>query len=130
MRTFILTTAILLTVWTALASAQAPAGGSTANAVILCNQVAFRIRVPADGMSVQQRINTVYQRIVAAWAKERISADRVTLRQAAGTWSIYAGSTLIITVQQEDAQANGTSTAALAQTWHARLRELLPQCRP
>ncbi|MGH2349546.1 MAG: hypothetical protein ACRDFT_08790 [bacterium] len=130
MRTFILTAVIVLTALTGTASAQPPAGSSTANAVIVCNQVALRIRVPAGGMSVQQRIDTVYQRIVAAWARERISADRVTLRQSAGTWSIYAGSTLIITVQQADARANGTTAAALAQAWHARLRELLPECRP
>lgn len=119
----------LMLVWTALTSAQ-PAGGSTTNAVIVCNQVTLRIRVPAQGMSVQQRVADIYRRIVLAWSRERITADRVTLQQTGGTWSIYAGRTLIVTVTQEDARANGTSTAGLAQAWHAKLRELLPQCKP
>lgn len=119
----------LMLVWTAVTYAQ-PTGGSTANAIIVCNQVALRIRVPAQGMTVQQRVADIYRRIVLAWSREQITAGRVTLQQAGGTWSIYAGRTLIITVTQEDAQANGTTTTALAQTWHAKLRELLPRCKP
>ncbi len=129
MRAVIATLIVIVLLWAGVALAQTP-GGPTSNAVIICNQVALRIRVPAPGMSVQQRIDTVYQRIVAAWARERITAERVTLRQSGATWSIYAGTILIITVQLVDAQANGTTTAALAQAWHARLRELLPRCRP
>ncbi|HEY3247540.1 MAG TPA: hypothetical protein VGK88_04515 [bacterium] len=126
MKILIITVTVIALLWTGVGRAQGP----TTNAVIVCNEVALRIRVSAPGMTVQQRIDTVYQRIVAAWAKERITAGNVMLRQTGTTWSIYAGGTLIITVQQVDAQANGTTTAALAQAWHARLRDLLPRCRP
>ncbi len=125
MRTAATTIVMILMLWASAAHAQTP-GGPTSSAVIICNEVALRIRVPAQGMTVQQRIDTVYQRIVAAWAKERITAGNVILRGTA----IYAGATLIITVQQVDAQANGTTASALAQAWHARLRDLLPRCRP
>lgn len=130
MRAVILAVLLVVLVWTGIAPAQEQPGGSTTNAIIVCNQVALRIRVPAPGMSVQDRVADVYRRIVLAWSRERITADKVTLRQSRGTWSIYAGGTLIVTVQQEDARANGTTVAALAQGWHAKLRELLPQCKP
>lgn len=125
----VLAVLVLTLAWTTVTHAQ-PAGGSTTNAIIICNQIALRIRVPAQGMNVQQRVADIYRRIVLAWSRERITAERVTLQRTGGTWSIYAGRTLIITVTQKDAQANGTSAAALAQAWHAKLRELLPQCKP
>lgn len=98
-------------------------------AIYLCNEVVLRIRAAAAGQTVEQRREAVRLRLVQAYATERMSPENITLRQVPGGWAIYVGQQLIITVTPQDGQANRTTADALAQTWLARLRDLLPRCR-
>ncbi|GBD29901.1 hypothetical protein HRbin32_00993 [bacterium HR32] len=99
-------------------------------AIYLCNEVALRIRVPAGGLSVDQRREAVRLRIVRAYATEAVTASNIRLSPQGNDWVIAVGRTTLLTVTEADARANGTTTAALAQAWAARLRDLMPRCKP
>ncbi|MCS7173932.1 MAG: hypothetical protein N0A24_11290 [Armatimonadetes bacterium] len=104
-------------------------GSGEDGTIYLCNEVAFRIRTAAAGQTVAQRREAVRLRLVQAYARQRITAATITLREIPGGQAIYIGDQLLVTVTPADGQANGTTAAALARAWLARLRELLPRCR-
>lgn len=101
-----------------------------AGAVYLCNEVALRIRVPAAGLSVFERLEAVRLRIVRAYATEAVIASDIRATRQGNDWVIAVGRTTLVTVTEADGRANATTAAALAQAWTARLRDLMPRCRP
>lgn len=128
MRTTVLT--LLAVAALAPGAAWAQVEDPNVGAVYLCNEVALRIRVPAGGLSVDQRREAVRLRIVRAYATETVTASNVRLSPQGNDWVIAVGRTTLLTVTEADGRANGTTAAALAQAWVARLRDLLPRCRP
>jgi hypothetical protein len=122
--------ALLLVVpFTMPAAAQAPTGLNV-GAIFLCNELVLRIRFPAGGQTIETRREAVRQRIIRAYANEQVSAANIVARQERGEWVIYVGRQVIITVDQNHARANNTTAAGLAQVWLARLRDVMPRCRP
>jgi hypothetical protein len=99
-------------------------------AVYLCNEVAVRIRVAAGGLSADDRREAVRLRIVRAYAVETVTASNIRLTPQGNDWVIAVGRTTLLTVTEADGRANGTTAAALARVWTARLRDLMPRCRP
>ncbi|MDR5682579.1 MAG: hypothetical protein QN163_00925 [Armatimonadota bacterium] len=120
---------VLVVAFALPAPAQAPADVNV-GAIYLCNELTLRIRFPAGGQSIEQRREAVRLRIVRAYATEQVTAANIVARPVGADWAIYVGRQLIITVDQNHARANNTTTAALAQLWLARLRDLMPRCRP
>jgi hypothetical protein len=115
-----------------LAAAAGGAAGAQGDpdlgAVYVCNEVLIRIRTEAAGQSLEQRREAVRLRLVQAYATQRTAPADVTLRQVPGGWAIYVGGQLRVTVTPQDARANGTTEAALARLWAARVRDLLGRC--
>jgi len=99
-------------------------------AIYVCNEIVLRIRFPADSQSILQRRQIVNERIIEAYRKQQITPSNIQVRPAGGEWAIYVGSQLIITADREHARTNGTTPRLLAETWAAKLRELMPKCRP
>jgi len=115
-----------------LAVAAVPGEGQAPppDAVYLCNEVVLRIRVPAGGLTVDQRREEVRLRIVRAYANEEVTAPNIRLSHLDSGWVIMVGRTALVTVTEADGRANASTAAALAQAWTARLRHLLPRCLP
>ena len=125
--------ALLIGVMLVLAAAGvlgAQGSDPNAGAVYLCNEVALRIWVPAAGLSAFQRREAVRLRIVRAYATEAVTASNIRATRRGNDWVIAVGRTTLLTVTEADGRANGTTAAALAQAWTARLRDLMPRCRP
>lgn len=99
-------------------------------AIYVCNEIVLRIRFPADSQSILQRRQIVNERIIEAYRKQQITPSNIQVRPAGGEWAIYVGSQLIITADRETARTNGTTPRLLAETWAAKLRVLMPECRP
>jgi len=124
----ILTSLAVVVVATGAAWAQGE--GLNVGAIYLCNEVALRIRVPAGGLSVDQRREAVRLRIVRVYATEAVTASNIRVSPQGHDWVIAVGRTTLLTVTEADGRANGTTPAALAQVWAARLRDLMPRCKP
>jgi len=99
-------------------------------AIYVCNEIVLRIRFPAANQTILQRRQIVNERIIEAYRRQQASPANIQARFVGGEWAVYAGSQLLITVDQEHAKANGTTTRALAEIWAGKFRELMPRCRP
>jgi hypothetical protein len=99
-------------------------------AIYVCNEIVLRIRFPADSQSILQRRQIVNERIIEAYRQQQITPSNIQVRPAGGEWAIFVGSQLIITADREHARMNGTTPRLLAETWAAKLRVLMPKCRP
>ena len=99
-------------------------------AIYVCNEIVLRIRFPAGNQTILQRRQIVNERIIEAYRRQKVSPANVQARFVGGEWAVYAGSQLLITVDREHAQANGTTPRALAQIWAAKFRETMPRCQP
>ena len=93
--------------------------------VWLGNSLVLRVRCPAAGYTIDQRVNALQLR-----ANDLLEAGKdiptITVRKSGKDASVYAGDKLFVTVTTADAQANGTTTQKLANIWAARLRTILP----
>ena len=99
-----------------------PAGSGD---VWLGNSLVLRVRRAAAGYTIDQRVNALQLR-----ANDLLKAGKdiptITVRKSGKDAMVYAGDTLFVTVTPADAQANGTTSAKLANIWAGRLRTILP----
>lgn len=99
--------------------------------VVVSNQLIAIARVPAGGMSADQRINAVNERLAYILGYEPLAPKDITaVSYCDGSRGIMVGNRLLITVTAADAQANNTTIAKLTRVWLTRAREALPQARP
>lgn len=88
----------------------------------------IRIRVPAEGMSVQQRVDAVTDRLPDILGLPRIRPDDIKIvTTKKKTVKIMVQNYLFITVTPEDGKANKLSTVAQANVWVKQLRAVLPR---
>ena len=111
----------------------APAGAFTmTQKCVIANQLCFVTRVGAGGMSAEDRLNRVNERLAYILGYENLRPSNI--RMAAlpnGGQQIRVGRSLLVTVTRADARANGARSArTLARVWLRNLRDAMPQARP
>lgn len=99
--------------------------------VIVGGVLILRIRAEAGGMSIEQRVVVVHQRIVEALSRVRpFRPEAVAIRMVGGQPTLFVGDIMIITVDANHARLNGSTQQALAEIWARNLREGLPKAVP
>jgi hypothetical protein len=105
-------------------------GFDLAQEVVVANQMIHPVRASAGGLSPEQRVSQINDRLAKIIAKEPLAPSNIRVRMRGDTPGIYAGRYLITSVTQADADANRTSQMQLARLWLRRYRAVLPQARP
>jgi hypothetical protein len=115
---------------TALAAPAAHAFTMSQRAVI-ANQDVFVMRVPAGGMTAEQRLDRVNERLAYILGYEPLNSKTIRAVPHGQVIEIRVGKSLLTTVTQADARANGTrNVRGLSQVWLRNLRAALPEARP
>ena len=108
------------------------AGGAWAaeGDVSLTGQVILRIRHPAAGYSVAQRVEEVQSRLIEALSLEDFTPEEVKVKKVGGDVAVYVRSLLVITVDGPTARRNKTTPPKLAAIWARNLRKALTEAMP
>ncbi|MCL5104264.1 MAG: hypothetical protein M1133_09130 [Armatimonadetes bacterium] len=97
--------------------------------VRLGNYLLLRVRCAAGGYTVDERVAALQQR-----ANNLLKAGKeystFTVRKSGNDANIYVDDTFFMTVGPADAEANGTTSEKLANTWAERLRNIFPRSTP
>jgi hypothetical protein len=98
---------------------------------VIANEDCFVMRVPAGGMTAEQRLDRVNERLAYILGYESLRPNTVRLAKMGESVQIMVGRSLLTTVTLADARANGTrDVMGLARLWQRNLREALPEARP
>jgi len=98
--------------------------------VSVSNYIPLRIRTSPQGMTILERAVLIQQRIVEALSYEDVEPANIYTVVRNQQIVIMAGNTMLVTVDQDTAAANGTTPEILAQIWLANLRTALPAAKP
>lgn len=102
-----------------------------AEKVVVANELIAIARVPAGGLTPNQRIDEINDRLAYIIGFERLTPENITAVMApGGSRAIMVGRSLLMTVTPADARANGTTVAGLTREWLQNIREILPEARP
>ena len=105
------------------------AWSSDSQDVTIGDYLLLRVRCPAGGYSIDQRVAALQQR-----ANDLLRGGKttmtITVSKSGNDAIIYTDGTLFMTVTQADAKANGTTTDNLANTWAQRLQSRFPKATP
>lgn len=111
----------------------APAGAFTmTQKCVIANELCFVARVGAGGMSAEDRINRVNERLAYILGYENLRPGNIRLASMpGGSVAITVGNSLLTTVTRADARANGArNPRTLANMWVRNLRQAMPEARP
>ena len=111
----------------------APAGAFTmTQKCVIANQLCFVSRVGAGGMTAEQRIDRVNERLAYILGYEDLRPRNIRLVSMRGNAvAIRVGHSMLVTVTRADARANGArNPRTLARVWLRNLRDACPQARP
>jgi hypothetical protein len=98
---------------------------------VIANQDVFVMRVPAGGMSAEQRLDRVNERLAYILGYEPLRPSAIKAVPHGDVVELRVGQSLLTTVTPADARANGTrNVAGLARVWLRNLRDALPEARP
>lgn len=97
--------------------------------VVIGGQVVMRIRTGAGGLTPAERAESVRRRLGPILTMPDLEASdiRVHQRLPGQTAAIYVRDRLLITVDRNLAEANGTTPRILAFKWRENLRGVLPE---
>lgn len=89
----------------------------------------LRVRCPAGGYSIDERVAALQQR-----ANDLLQTKRTpmafSVRMSGADANIYSDEKFFMTVTSADGNANGTSARKLANIWAERLRYMFPNSIP
>ena len=111
----------------------APAGAfDMTQKCVIANELCFVSRVGAGGMTAQQRIDRVNERLAYILGYENLRPNNIRMvSMANGNTSINVGRSMLVTVTRADARANGArNPRTLARVWLRNLRDAMPSARP
>jgi hypothetical protein len=111
----------------------APAGAFTmTQKCVIANELCFVSRAGAGGMTAEQRIDRVNERLAYILGYESLRPNNIRMvAMPGGAEQIRVGRSLLTTVTRADARANGArNPATLGRIWLRNLRDALPQARP
>jgi hypothetical protein len=110
-----------------------PAGAFTmTQKCVIANQLCFVSRVGAGGMTAEQRLDRVNERLAYILGYENLRPGNIRMVSTpSGAQQIRVGKSLLVTVTRGDARANGArNPSTLARVWLRNLRDAMPQARP
>lgn len=107
-------------------SAAAQQGGD----IVVGGVKILTIRAALGGMTIEQRVVIIRQRITNALSIGPVRPADITVRTVNGTPAVFARDILIITADAEHARLNATTPQALAEIWAENLRRGLPGAVP
>ena len=110
-----------------LCVAAAPSRAIPPGDVVLGNEVLFRLRVPAGGLSVQQRGDLLQERLNIVLAITDLHENDVTVLPTRYGPTIYVRGQKLLTVDKATADASGMKPAPLARLWARKLAAVLPE---
>ena len=91
----------------------------------------LKIRVPADGKTVQERVDEVNERLPVILGEKKIKPSDIKAvpvdKKKDANINIMVKKHLLITVTLEDGKANGQSVKQQADEWVKSLRKNLPK---
>ncbi len=91
----------------------------------------FKIRVAADGKTVQERVDQVNERLPDILASKKIRPSDIKAvpvdKKKDANINIMVKDRLLVTVTPEDGKANGVSVKKQAEDWVKSLRKTLPK---
>ena len=111
----------------------APAGAFTmTQKCVIANELCFVSRVSAGGMTAEQRIDRVNERLAYILGYENLRPGNIRMvSTGTGGIEIRVGRSLLTTVTRADARANGArNPRTLANVWVRNLRQAMPAARP
>lgn len=120
---------LLIVLGAGLVPATAPAA-EVSRHVIVAGEIIHPVRVGAGGLSAEQRVDKINERLNAIIAREPLAPSNIRLSVRGGTPSIYVGRSLVTSVTQADADANRQTKLQLARRWLYEYRRVLPLARP
>jgi hypothetical protein len=111
----------------------APARAFTmAQKCVIANKDCFPMRASAGRLTPEQRIDQVNDRLAHILGYETLRPENIRMKPSrGGEVEIWVGHSLLTTVTEADARANGApGPAAVAAVWTKNLQAALPQARP
>src|SRR5579872_5242627 len=102
-----------------IAGAQAP----TQDTVLLGGNVIMRVRVPAGGMTIEQRTSSLQLRLNKILSMGPINPDDVTVEPFGSEAVVKVKDQLLFTADWDTARYNQSTPLELAQKWAAHMRE-------
>ena len=98
---------------------------------VIANELCFVARAGAGGMTPEQRIDRVNERLAYILGYENLRPGNIRMVSMGPDIQIRVGKSLLTTVTRADARANGARNPhTLANIWVRNLRDALPQARP
>jgi hypothetical protein len=98
---------------------------------VIANELCFVSRASAGGMTPEQRIDRVNERLAYILGYENLRPNNIRMIAMGPEIQIRVGRSLLTTVTRADARANGArNPRTLANIWVRNLRDAMPQARP
>jgi hypothetical protein len=98
---------------------------------VIANELCFVARAGAGGMTPEQRIDRVNERLAYILGYESLRPGNIRMVSMGPDIEIRVGKSLLTTVTRADARANGArNPRTLANVWVRNLRDAMPQARP
>ncbi len=121
--------------WPVLIAALLVAGAISAYAqdtadIVVAGKIVARVRDKGPYGSVMQRRAAVDKQIAEAISKKEVGVPQMSLRQENGLWTIYCGTTRLMSVYPAEAEANGLEERELAALWLRNFERELPNAEP
>lgn len=97
--------------------------------VIIEQQMVLRIRYPAGGMSIQERVDQVTLRLNEYLGSAPFDPSQVRVAMQAGEYCVMIDNQLIITADKDTAKFNQATPQQLAEMWAENLRKAIPKAK-
>lgn len=107
-----------------------PAPAADYEDVFLANTLVARLRDPGKFTTLGERAAKVEALLIEVLSTQDTMHPQVTIKQEAGSWTVYSGPVRVLSVLPKDATGAAMPAKALAQTWANNLKKLLPLATP
>ncbi|MCC6443591.1 MAG: hypothetical protein IT210_09085 [Armatimonadetes bacterium] len=87
----------------------------------------FRVRVPSGGLTIQERVDRINERLVKVLGDPQVKPGDIKVHRASPDLGLFIRNQMIVTLDENNARANGTTRKALGQDWMRRMKRLAPQ---
>ena len=98
-----------------------------AGLVAVGGETILRIRTASAGLSIEQRADTLQERLVTILAAPDLRPSDITVAPSGKDCKILVKGKLFVTATQTDASFNKTTTRQLANIWADHIRTVLPK---
>lgn len=97
--------------------------------VIIGQQLVLRIRFPAGGFTVQERVDAVTLRLNELLGSKPFDPSDVTVGVRNKEYVVLMGDKVIVTADEDTAKFNKATPQQLAEKWAANLRRVIPKAK-